>query len=109
MTTSRRTLRSSPDEMAVLPTRRGLLARLFGATTVGALASQGSVRADEAGVPRVAYHLADVDKVTFVLGNIENHIEGMGGPDKVHIVLVVHGPALMLLKARSATADVSRK
>lgn len=91
------------------PTRRGLLARLFGATTAGALGWAGPARADEAGVPRVAYHLADVDKVTFVLGNIENHIEGMGGPDKVHIVLVVHGPALMLLKAKSATADVSRK
>ena len=62
-----------------------------------------------AAVPRVAYHLSDVDKVTFVLGNIENHIEGMGGPDKVHIVLVVHGPALTLFHAGKAMPDVSRK
>ena len=47
--------------------------------------------ADSAAIPRVAYHLADADKVNFVLGNIENHIAGEGGPDKVHIVLVIHG------------------
>ena len=60
-------------------------------------------------MPRVAYHLSDVEKVTFVLGNIENHIEGMGGPDKVHIVLVVHGPALTLFHAGKAMPDVSRR
>jgi intracellular sulfur oxidation DsrE/DsrF family protein len=44
--------------------------------------------------PKVVYHLSDLDKVSFVLGNITNHYEGMGGPDKVTIALVVHGPAL---------------
>src|SRR5580700_5942028 len=43
---------------------------------------------------KVAYHLSDLDKVDFVLGNIRNHYNGMGGPDKVTIALVVHGPAL---------------
>jgi intracellular sulfur oxidation DsrE/DsrF family protein len=43
--------------------------------------------------PKVVYHLADEDKVTFALGNIRNHINGVGGPDKVQIVLVMHGPA----------------
>ncbi|TIT69340.1 MAG: hypothetical protein E5W60_12530, partial [Mesorhizobium sp.] len=41
---------------------------------------------------KVAYHLSDVDKANFVLGNIKNHYEGTGG--NVDIVLVVHGPAL---------------
>jgi intracellular sulfur oxidation DsrE/DsrF family protein len=45
-------------------------------------------------VPKVVYHLADLEKVAFVLGNIRNHIAGMGGADKVKIALVVHGPAL---------------
>jgi intracellular sulfur oxidation DsrE/DsrF family protein len=60
-------------------------------------------------MPRVAYHLADADKVNFVLGNIENHIAGEGGPDKVRIVLVVHGPALAFFERRKATPDVGRR
>jgi intracellular sulfur oxidation DsrE/DsrF family protein len=44
--------------------------------------------------PKVVYHLADEDKAGFVLNNIQNHIDGMGGPDKVQIVLVMHGPAV---------------
>jgi intracellular sulfur oxidation DsrE/DsrF family protein len=42
----------------------------------------------------VVYHLSDADKVGFVLDNIRNHIKGVGGPQNVNIVLVVHGPAL---------------
>lgn len=42
----------------------------------------------------VVYHLADEDKVGFALGNIRNHINGAGGPENVHIVLVMHGPAV---------------
>jgi uncharacterized protein len=52
-----------------------------------------------AGVPKVAYHLADLEKVVFVLGNIRNHLAGMGGRDKVRIALVVHGPALKAFRA----------
>ena len=40
---------------------------------------------------KVAYHLSDIDKVNFVLGNIKNHYDGTGG--NIDIVLVVHGPA----------------
>jgi intracellular sulfur oxidation DsrE/DsrF family protein len=42
----------------------------------------------------VVYHLTDAEKVSFVLTNISNHIQGAGGPDKVNIVLVIHGPAI---------------
>jgi intracellular sulfur oxidation DsrE/DsrF family protein len=52
-------------------------------------------------VPKVAYHLADLEKVAFVLGNIRNHIAGMGGHDKVRIALVVHGPALKAFRANA--------
>ena len=54
---------------------------------------------------KVVYHLADLDKVSFVLGNIRNHYDGVGGPDKVTIALVVHGPALKAFKAASAAPD----
>jgi intracellular sulfur oxidation DsrE/DsrF family protein len=56
---------------------------------------------------KVAYHLSDLDKVNFVLGNIKNHFEGTGG--NVDIVLVVHGPALAAFKAKSASAAISSR
>jgi intracellular sulfur oxidation DsrE/DsrF family protein len=43
------------------------------------------------------------------LGNINNHIRGMGGPDKVRIALVVNGPALAAFKASDAAPDLAEK
>lgn len=56
---------------------------------------------------KVAYHLDDVDKVAFVLGNIKNHYEGTGG--EVDIVLVIHGPALAAFKRNEAAAAISSR
>jgi len=45
----------------------------------------------------VVYHLdeAGLDKARSVLGNIENHIRGVGGADHIEAIeLVVHGAAL---------------
>src|ERR1700691_3581575 len=58
---------------------------------------------------KVAYHLSDLDKVDFVLGNIRNHYKGMGGPDKVTIALVVHGPALKAFHNADASPDMSKR
>ena len=58
---------------------------------------------------RVAYHLSDADKVGFVVGNIENHIVGAGGADKIDIVLVVHGPALTAFHQSKANPDVAKR
>jgi intracellular sulfur oxidation DsrE/DsrF family protein len=88
--------------------RRNAAARLLAAATATVIGWRGSAQAQSAEVPKVAYHLADLDKVGFVLGNIDNHIKGMGGPDKVRIVLVVHGPALAAFQTRKANADVTR-
>jgi intracellular sulfur oxidation DsrE/DsrF family protein len=98
---------SSPPSEPV--SRRGLVARLVAAAAAGAAVFNGEVRAVSPAVPRVAYHLSDLDKVGFVLGNIANHIEGMGGADKVTIVLVVHGPALNAFRQASANPDLARK
>ncbi|WOH79931.1 DsrE family protein [Bradyrhizobium sp. BEA-2-5] len=38
---------------------------------------------------KVVYHLDDLDKVNFVIGNIQNHLDGVGGPGNVTIALVV--------------------
>jgi intracellular sulfur oxidation DsrE/DsrF family protein len=54
----------------------------------------------------VVYHVADAEKVRFVLGNIRNHIKGVGGPENVEIVLVVHGPALKMFHDLEAANDV---
>jgi uncharacterized protein len=67
---------------------------------------QAAIARDQA---KVAYHLSDLDKVDFVLGNIRNHYNGMGGPDKVTIALVVHGPALKAFHAATATPDVTQR
>jgi hypothetical protein len=58
---------------------------------------------------KVVYHLSDLDKVDFVLGNIRNHYAGMGGPDKVTIALVVHGPALKAFHTADAAPDMSKR
>jgi uncharacterized protein len=57
---------------------------------------------------KVVYHLSDFDKVPFVLGNIQNHFDGVGGPDHVTIALVVHGPALRAFQSAQATPDLAQ-
>lgn len=58
---------------------------------------------------KVVYHLNDLDKVSFVLGNIQNHFDGVGGPDNVTIALVVHGQALRAFHSASANPDISKR
>lgn len=59
-----------------------------GLATAAATASAASEK------QKVAYHVTEQAKVGFVITNIRNHINGMGGPENVEIVLVAHGPAL---------------
>src|SRR5262245_35561633 len=87
--------------------RRRIFATLLAA--VGAPAAFGATaRAAANEGPKVVYHLSDLDKVAFVLGNIDNHFEGMGGPDKVTIALAVHGPALRAFHASAARGETMR-
>jgi hypothetical protein len=57
---------------------------------------------------KVVYHLSDFDKVPFVIGNIQNHFDGVGGPDNVTIALVVHGPALRAFRSAEANPDLTQ-
>lgn len=52
---------------------------------------------------KVVYHVTDAEKVPFVIGNIENHIRGVGGPEKVEIILVAHGPAVKAFEKKEST------
>jgi intracellular sulfur oxidation DsrE/DsrF family protein len=81
----------------------GITAALGGAFAVKASAQAAPSLPDKS---KVVYHLCDLDKVNFVLGNIKNHFDGVGGPDKVTIALVVHGPALKAFHTASANPDV---
>jgi intracellular sulfur oxidation DsrE/DsrF family protein len=91
--------------------RRNMLAAAFAG--IGVIFAGGATRAKAAqGNPdkaKVVYHLSDLDKVHFVLGNIRNHFDGMGGPDKVTISLVVHGPALKTFQMKAANPDITHR
>lgn len=86
--------------------RRNLLQLASMLLPASALAS--SAQAAEPPASKVVYHLADLDKVGFVLGNIRNHYDGMGGPENVTIALVVHGPALKAFHAADAGPATSQ-
>ena len=89
--------------------RRNILSAALAAT--GALFATGSrpARAQARDAAKVVYHLSDLEKVAFVLGNIDNHLAGAGGPEKVTIQLVVHGPALRAFHSAAANPDTARR
>jgi len=89
--------------------RRGILAGAF--TAMGGLVAASKAKAAAAAPDKlkVVYHLADLDKVSFVLGNIKNHYEGVGGPEHVTIALVVHGPALKSFVAAGANPEQAKR
>ena len=60
---------------------------------------------------KIVYHLTEpsVEKAKFVLGNIENHIRGVGGWQNIEALeLVVHGPALKNFVTNDMDPDVKR-
>jgi intracellular sulfur oxidation DsrE/DsrF family protein len=74
-----------------------LLLALAGAASTTALAQDKL---------NVVYHVSEAERVAFVLNNIQNHIDGVGGPENVKIVLVVHGPAVTAFNDIEATEKV---
>ncbi|MBK1645893.1 hypothetical protein CKO25_14805 [Thiocapsa imhoffii] len=54
----------------------------------------------------VVYHLSEPERAAFVLNNMQNHIDGLGGPEHVNMVLVAHGPAVSALDEIEATDRV---
>jgi len=75
----------------------------------GASSAKAATEAPASNKLKVVYHLSDAEKVNFVLGNIQNHIDGVGGPDHVTIALVIHGPALKAFHAAQANPDISKR
>src|SRR3954463_11504214 len=87
--------------------RRNLLSATLAAA--GGLFTFAGAKAAAPAKQKVVYHLADADKVNFVLGNIRNHYDGVGGPDKVTIALVVHGPALKAFQSAQVNPDIIKR
>lgn len=84
--------------------RRNLF-KLALASTLGVLATRAATPAAAATAPgrqKVVYHLSDLERVGFTMGNIENHVAGTGGPGGADIVLVINGPALKAFHAMGA-------
>jgi len=89
--------------------RRGILWGAVSAIGTVFAASRASAAVEApAKKLQVVYHLDDLDKVNFVIGNIQNHVDGVGGPNNVTIALVVHGPALKAFHSAAANPDLSR-
>jgi uncharacterized protein len=76
---------------------------------LGASSAKAATDAGPGNKLKVVYHLSDAEKVNFVLGNIQNHIDGVGGPDHVTIALVIHGPALKAFHWAQANPDISKR
>ena len=90
--------------------RRSVLWGAFSALGAAFATSRASAATEAPSAKlKVVYHLNDLDKVSFVIGNIQNHLDGVGGPDNVTIALVIHGQALRAFHAASANPDVSRR
>jgi intracellular sulfur oxidation DsrE/DsrF family protein len=87
--------------------RRNLLSATLAAA--GGLFALTGARAAAPDKRKVVYHLSDLDKVNFVLGNIHNHYDGVGGPEHVTIALVVHGPALKAFRTAQANPDMTKR
>jgi len=92
--------------------RRNLLQLALALAPASLLATRAQAATPATAPPdaaKVAYHLSDLDKVDFVLGNIANHYQGMGGPENVTIALVIHGPALRAFHTAKASPDVAKR
>lgn len=90
--------------------RRNMLLRAIAAFGASFAASRANAATESPAQDKlkVVYHLSDFDKVSFVIGNIQNHFDGVGGPDHVTIALVVHGPALRAFQSAQATPDLTQ-
>lgn len=82
-----------------------------GLVLLAAAVVQASHLKDQPKKHKVVYHLSETgaDKARFVLGNIQNNIEGVGGWQNIEsIELVVHGPALKSFVTKTMDPDVKK-
>src|SRR3954470_3339119 len=103
---------AAPNRREDVMHRRSILwgaCSALGTVFAAAARAEAAPDATAPGKLKVVYHLSDLDKVSFVIGNIENHLDGVGGPDHVTIALVVHGQALRAFHSASANPDIVKR
>ena len=66
---------------------------------------------DENGRLKVLYHIdgTDVGVAKYAMALINKHMEAEGGPDKIDIKVVVHGPALKLFDRETVDPVLKKK
>ena len=67
--------------------------------------------APAAGKVKVLYHVdgKDPEVAKYALVSINKHIEAEGGPDKIDVELVVHGPALELFEKDKMDPEMTKR
>lgn len=90
-----------------------LIAVLTGTVLTGAgIARAGAMDHRTAdGKLKVLYHIdgADVGVAAYAMALINKHIEAEGGPDKIDVKVVVHGPALNLFDKENVDPNLLKK
>ncbi|CAI4033978.1 DrsE domain-containing protein [Nitrospira tepida] len=85
------------------------------AIALAALLSFGHNQALAADAPtekvKVLYHVdgKDPEVAKYALALINKHIDAEGGPDKIDVELVVHGPALELFEKDKMDAEMTKR
>jgi len=75
---------------------------------IGIIWPLSAAAADEQVKHKVVYQVSDLDKVGFALANMRNHINGVGGPENVELILVVNGPGLTGFHEAAASENIKR-
>ncbi len=91
-----------------------LVSSMFLMAMVVFLVTYGPLLAADApagGKVKVLYHVdgKDPEVAKYALALINKHIEAEGGPDKIDVELVVHGPALELFEKDKMDAEMTKR
>ena len=86
-----------------------MLLWLLGLFVVGPTQSEAPDTKEPPKKHKIVYHLTDPEKTKFVLSNIQNHINGVGGWGHIEALeLVVHGPALKNFLTKTMDPEVQQ-
>jgi len=99
--------------MLTLPNRARILCSIFVAAVLSIVLSvHDRVQAAEGPEKvKVLYHVdgKDPEVAKYALALINKHIDAEGGPDKIDVELVVHGPALELFEKDKMDPEMTKR
>ncbi|HLZ33491.1 MAG TPA: DsrE family protein [Nitrospira sp.] len=99
--------------MLRMPSRTHVLLFVFAVAAMFALplSQDRAVAAEGQGKVKVLYHVdgKDPEVAKYALALISKHIDAEGGPDKIDVELVVHGPALELFEKDKMDPEMTKR